>query len=471
MSEEATVSSSSGPAPGRLILTTLAFLFSFLSLAWLLLPAAPTRAASSAGTGTIRGHLVNGTHNKAPVAGQSVTLQMAQDGSARDLTTLKTDSQGAFLFTGLATSSTLKYAVYTRYQGAQYVSDLVDLSKQTVQQIELTVYDATSNSANLAVVQATILVHEPDASKGTFTVSEIYFFQNVGQTTYVGSLNASQGRPNALLFSLPQGARNVTLAQGFNGVEAVQVAGGFASDAAVPPGETQFSFSFEVPYQSSSYDFAYTFFYPTVQLSVLTPPALQASSGALPSKGLMTANSHPYLLLQNQNFRSGDQVHIKMQGLPLGSGQSQNSGLLLVPTWVWLIGGVLVMLVIIVLSSLFYNLFQRRREARRQGRQHAQKRSSSTRPEAAAPHARSKNEAESSEQERLLHQLLELDKAFEAGQLKKAEYTEERARIKERLRVLMSLEQEKERRSGAKERQAVESSRSSSHAKRRPEKS
>ncbi|WP_146747214.1 carboxypeptidase-like regulatory domain-containing protein [Thermogemmatispora tikiterensis] len=470
MSEEATVSSG-GPAGGRLILTVTIPLLSLLALLWLLIPVAPTQAASSASTGTIRGHLVNGTHNNAPVAGQSVTLQMAQDGSARDLTTLKTDSQGAFLFTGLATASTVKYAVYTRYQGAQYVSDLVDLSKQAVQQIELIVYDATSSSADLAVVQATILIHEPDASKGTFTVSEIYFFQNVGKTTYVGSLNASQGRPNALLFSLPQGARNVALDQGFNSVEAIQVAGGFASDAAVPPGETQFSFSFEVPYQSTSYDFAYTFFYPTVQLSVLTPPALQASSGALSSKGLMTANSHPYLLLQNQNFRSGDQVHVRLQGLPLSSSQSQHQGLFLVPTWVWLVGGVLVMLAIIVLSSLLYHLFQRWRESKPRGHPHAQKRPAHTHAELEATRTRDKADAGSGEQDRLLHQLLELDKAFEEGRLKKTEYTEERARIKERLRVLLSLEQEKEHRRGAKERPTAGSSRSSSNAKRRSGKS
>ncbi|MBX5449397.1 MAG: hypothetical protein IRZ24_04955, partial [Thermogemmatispora sp.] len=437
----------------------------------LLASAVPAQAGNGAGTGTIRGHLVNGTHNNAPVANQSVTLQMAQDGSARDLTTLRTNSQGAFLFTGLSTANTIKYAVYTRYQGAQYVSDLIDLSKQAEKQIELTVYDASSDSANVAVVQATILIHEPDASKGTFSVSEIYFFQNVGRTTYVGSLNASQGRPNALLFSLPQGARNVALAQGFNSVEAVQVAGGFACDAAVPPGETQFSFSFEVPYQSTSYDFAYTFFYPTVQLSVLTPPALQASSGALPSKGLMTANNHPYLLLQNQNFRRGDQVHIKLQGLPLSSNQSQSSGLILVPTWVWIVSGVLVMLVIIVLSSLLYHLFQRWREGKGHGRQHVPRRPSAERAESAKASLRPKATPTSDEQDRLLRQLLELDKAFEEGRLKKAEYTEERARIKERLRVLMSLEQEKEHRSRSKEHQAVESSRSPSSGKRRTEKS
>ncbi|WP_376794374.1 carboxypeptidase-like regulatory domain-containing protein [Thermogemmatispora sp.] len=470
MPEEA-MEPSGGPGRGRPSLARV-FVFVVLALFWLVWlgwPTALSWAASGANTGTIRGHLVNGTHNNAPVAGQSVTLQMAQDGSARDLTTVKTDSQGAFLFSGLATASTVKYAVYTRYQGAQYVSDLLDLSKQPGQEIELRVYDATSSSADLAVVQATILVHEPDASKGTFTVSEIYFFQNVGKTTYVGSLNASQGRPNALLFSLPQGARNVALAQGFNGVEAVQVAGGFASDAAVPPGETQFSFSFEVPYQSTSYDFAYTFFYPTVQLSVLTPPALQATSGALPSKGLMTANNHPYLLLQNQNFRGGDQVHIKLQGLPLSADQNESRGLLLVPTWVWLVGGVLVMLAIIVLSSLFYHLFQRWREKKGRDRQHAPKRPAAARAEATHP-SREKVAAASSEQDLLLRQLLELDKAFEEGRLKKAEYTEERARIKERLRVLMSLEQEKGERRRTGEHQTADTARSSSHSKRRPEK-
>ncbi len=434
---------------GRIAL--FALILAMMAPALLLsLPAAQASAAARGTSGTISGRLLDGTRNNAPVAGQSVTLQMAQDGTARDLTTLKSHADGSFLFEDLNPASGIQYAIYTRYQGAQYFTNPIDLSKHPQQRVDLTVYDATQSSANLAVVQATILIQEPDASKGSFTVSEIYFFQNIGKTTYVGSLNGNQGRPNALLFSLPQGARNVALDQGFNSVEAIQVNGGFATDAAVPPGETEFSFSFEVPYQSTSFDFGYTFNYPTVQLSMLTPPVLHASSGALISKGLMTANGHPYLLLQNQNFRGGDQVHVELEGLPQPS--SRSTGVGLQGNWLWLVIGILGMLLIIVASSVLHQVLQRRRKPRgktetgahtrtRTHTQHTQVREHAAARPRTAPRRATSPASRHKEQDELLQQLLELDKAFEAGRLKQAEYRKQRAGLKARLRELMSAEE------------------------------
>jgi hypothetical protein len=48
-----------------------------------------------------------------------------------------------------------------------------------------------------------------------------------------------------------------------------------------------------------------------------------------------------------------------------------------------------------------------------------------------------------SQQQALLRELLELDKAYEAGKLKKAAYQERRAKTKARLRALMSEEKAK----------------------------
>src|SRR5712691_5074354 len=126
----------------------------------------PTTQAYAASNGRIFGQLLNGTKNNAPVAAQSVTLQMAQGNTAKDLTTVKTDAHGAFAFNNLATDKTLSYAIYTRYQGAQYYTNLIDLSNKLVQQINLTVYEATTSTAQIAIVQATVLLHEPDAQTG-----------------------------------------------------------------------------------------------------------------------------------------------------------------------------------------------------------------------------------------------------------------------------------------------------------------
>ncbi len=218
---------------------------------------------------------------------------MAQNGTAQDLKSVKTDGQGNFSFSGLATDKSINYSVYMLYQGAQYNTNLLDLSTKAVQKDNLTVYDATTSSKKIAVLSDSILLHTPDAQKGIVTVSELYVFNNLDNHTYVGSLNAGSGMPNALRFSLPHTARNVSLSTGFDGYQSVQVNSGFASSAAVPPGTSQFAFTFDMPYSESSYDFDYLVVYPTVQLSLYVPTDLHAGSDTLASQGIVTADQQP----------------------------------------------------------------------------------------------------------------------------------------------------------------------------------
>ncbi len=193
-----------------------------LALSLFVLPST-AYARAAAGTGRIYGQLLDGTKRNAPVGGQSVTLQMAQGDSARDLVHVTTDAHGEFSFSSLDTGKAVNYAVYTLYQGAQYFTDLIDLSKKHVQQINLTVYNATMSTANIAIVQANVLVDKVDAHNGLITISENFFFENLGLTTYVGSLQANGGKPNALRFSLPPGARKLSLSSNFNGYQVIQV--------------------------------------------------------------------------------------------------------------------------------------------------------------------------------------------------------------------------------------------------------
>ncbi|HET9919560.1 MAG TPA: carboxypeptidase-like regulatory domain-containing protein, partial [Ktedonobacteraceae bacterium] len=86
--------------------------------------------AFAASNGRISGQLLDGTNHNAALAGQSVTLQMTQGDTAKDLKAVKTDAHGAFSFANLATDASTGYALYTRYQGAQYTSDIVHLDKK-----------------------------------------------------------------------------------------------------------------------------------------------------------------------------------------------------------------------------------------------------------------------------------------------------------------------------------------------------
>src|SRR6266571_4221397 len=431
-------------------LACLAFVFAFLL---------PIPLAHAAANGRIYGQLLDGTKKNAPVVGQNVTLQMAQGNNARDVASIKTDEHGSFAFNALDTVKTINYAVYTRYQGAQYYTNLIDLSTKAVQQVNLTVYEATSSVAGIAIVQATVLLHEPDAQGGVLSISEVFFFKNVGTYTYVGSLDASKGKPNALRFALPPHARNIALAKGFDGYQALQVDKGFATAAALPPGTSQFIFSFELPYTAATYNLNYAVVYPTVQLSLLVPTDVNVNSSALASKGLITADQRPYRLYQAKDLLAGTAVQAQLQGLPV----VQSAAPSLNQANIWLIAGLLLMLAILAVTW-FLCRFTRSRSPIYRGIpihrgttvKRSRPRSSPVKTRSIAPPAPSDHSEDSiegqekkpgvaihSQQQALLRELLELDKAYEAGKLKKAAYQERRAKTKARLRTLMSEEKAK----------------------------
>lgn len=385
------------------------------SILLLLFPFTSVSARALTDNGRIYGQLLDGTQNNAPLAGQTVTLQAAQGETAQDIATATTDAHGSYSFANLGTDKTLSYAVYIRYQGAQYVSDGISLDSQAVQRLNLTVYEATTNKANIAAIQATVLIQEPDAKKQSFTVSEVFLFRNLDTRTYVGSFDTNKGKPNALSFSLPLGAGKVTLGKGFDGYQVVQVDRGFATNAALPPGNTEFAFSFEVPYNASSYDFGYNVLYPIVQLSLLVPPGIRATSAVLTSQGLITADQHPYRLFKATGLLSNEEAHVQLEGLPThssaGTPQALNS------TNVWLIVALLLALAVLGITWFIYNAHRRATVGAR----------------FIAP--------TKDRRETLLQELLDLDSAYEAGKLSKAVYQERRARTKARLRALLGTQQ------------------------------
>ncbi len=387
-------------------------------------------AYAAASNGHISGQLLDATNKNAPLANQTVTLQVAQGNDAKDAGTSRTDAQGNFSFLNLSTDKTLSYAVYIRYQGAQYVSSIVTLDTNPVQKVNLTVYQATQNPQNIAIIQANVLIREPDIQRGVLTVSEVFALQNLNNRAYVGSFDASKGKPNALRFTLPQGAKNVALDKGFDGYHVIQVDRGFASDAALLPGSNEFSFSLELPYTTTTYDFQYETIYPTVQLSFLVDPNLHASVNTLKPGGVVEASNHSYLVFKGTVLPARQQITMHLEGLPLSKDASAPS---FNATTIWLIVGIVLACALVALTWFLYR-----------SRQHgaalaiANKQNGRRRPVPVLPDATKKQASREERQEKLLQELLQLDKNYEAGKVTKSVYEERRSKTKARLRSLMS---------------------------------
>lgn len=383
-----------------------------------LIQVGPVRAADT--TGRITGQLQDGSNGNAPLAGQEVILQKAQGESAQNLATAVTDAQGKFRFDDLATDQTISYAVYMRYQGAHYVSDLVNLASDPTPEVNLVVYQASSNSDKMLVGRLTVLVNEPDVHTKTVTISEIFSFTNLDTHAYVGSLDASQGKPNALRFSLPDGAHEIVLGKGFSGYEVIQVDRGFASDVAVLPGDNEFSFTYKVPYTERTLDLNYTLVYPTLSISFMVPPDIHFSSELFQPADVVNSgdDQRPYNLFTAERLTEGTEIQYRLEGLYLFE---DNTSWSLSPAVIWLLVMIGLMLAILASTWLFLRSARKAQTARVQ-------RKKKGRP--------TRQDVEDEEQE-LLQQLLQLDKAHEAGTLEEPAYQERRKKARARLRTLM----------------------------------
>jgi 5-hydroxyisourate hydrolase-like protein (transthyretin family) len=403
----------------KLITSSIA-LASFLALLLLFGHAAPVHAATA--DGQISGQVIDGSNKNAPVPNLNVTLQMAQNSTTSDVTSVKTDAHGNFTFKKVSTDQTISYVVYARYQEAQYVSDSLSLNNKPSQSTKLQVYEEMHSTKNIAILQANVLVRNTDPAKGLITISQVYSFDNLNPKTYVGSLNASSGMPNALLFSLPDGVRNITLGAGFSGYQVLQVDKGFATNAALLPGTNDFSFSYEVPYTTSNYTLSYKTIYPTVSLSFLIDPDLHASSKELSSAGIVNTDNQVYHNYTAATLPASSAISITLQGLPLS--KDTNGSFSLNTEAIWLIVGFLVLIAVVLLIT--WGLYRSRRMRFGASKQSLEGSVSKGNTKKVDP------------QHTLLQELLVLDADYAAGKITKGAYEEKRSRTKARLRLLMS---------------------------------
>jgi 5-hydroxyisourate hydrolase-like protein (transthyretin family) len=390
--------------------------------------------AQAASTGRISGQLLDGSNHSAPLAGQQVTLQMAKGNTTRDLAIATTDAQGNFSFNNLSTDKTISYAVYMRYQGAQYVSGLVTLNSNPAPHVNLTVYQATQRSNNIAIVDASVLIHEPNVQKGTLTISEVFAFMNLDTQAYVGSLKATNGPPNALLFSLPPDTRNIVLGEGFSGYHVIQVDRGFASDAAILPGQNTFSFSFDVPYSSSTLDLNYTTMYPTVSLAFLVLPAIHAESQQLSSQGVVSdQQQHLYNRFVANMLPANKPIQLHLAGLAVNA--PLNNWIILLIIAVLLMGSILLVTWLLLRAKQHQSVTQLRNGRKQDNQQNTRNSANHTSDE-----QKKRSSAQSDRKQKLLEELLALDQAHEVGILDEAIYQERRGKVKARLRSLIEIE-------------------------------
>lgn len=388
---------------------------------------APMVGARANTTGVISGSVVNATHQNAIVAGQKVTLQRSVGGAAQDIATTETDQDGAFSFTNITGDANDAFAVYTQYEGGMFPSQSVNLGSAAAQSLQLKVYDTTNDDANLKVTVATLLVRQPRPVNGLIGIGEIVTVENTGTTAFVGTPTGAAGKPMRLLrFATPPTASNLSLGIGFAGSQIATTDKGFGSTATVPPGTTDFAFAIDIPYSGTTADLSYKAVYPTTRVVVLVPLNMFVNGEDFAAQGLVDSLGSRYQVMTVADATAGKQASLQLTGLPEAGEKDSLNGRALT-----ILAAVLALLALLAL--LFYL---------RRGNIAAALRLIPTTPRVSDTSAgawlATAQSAEAGERERLLHDLLGLERAHADGALSDTEFRQRDRELRRHIRELMA---------------------------------
>ena len=371
----------------------------FLAIAAITGGASPALAA---GEGAISGQVVNKTANGSTVSAVEITLTTYLNGTATsDQQKVTTDAAGKFEFKGLPTDSGTAYAVSAIFQDASYASKEINLTSTNFSQtVDLDVYDSTTSDENIQVSNGHMVVY---VIQGDLHVEEIWRFSNIGDRTFIGTRGKTAG--TTLRFTLPAGATYLSPGP----ASSIETTGtGVASNVAVPPGITDVTFSYFIPYQGSSMTILRKTNYPIANFSLLVEDAgVKVTSTALTSGTPQMMNGTNFLYFTANNVAANTELDAALSGIINPSAASSETFSL----WPWMLGGVGMLGLVVTVA-------------------YSQLKKKQTTTVSPAPSDRSSGQ---SDEDALLMELAQLDDAYEAGTTGENEYRAQRARAKARL--------------------------------------
>lgn len=278
--------------------------------------------AHGAGTGTIRGRVVNESTGE-PQPGVRVTLTTARDdGSAPNGVVTVTDERGRYVFENLATGDDLYYAIDARYDDGEFAGGVVRLPDDTttppVIDSTLRVWNTTTDPASIVVRRDSIFVVPSDDGAG---VIEALVVANIAEEAYIGrgrALAPETGDAEAdtsvasLGFAVPPGAElpPVPIVESDIDIpELVETSFGFAATVAIPPGQWRVVYSYQVPGDGGTYDLSRPALYPTLEVGVYAGEPLSINGGRVAADGERDVRGKVYDFYSSSGtLEAGDRI-------------------------------------------------------------------------------------------------------------------------------------------------------------------
>ncbi len=324
-------------------------IFAFIALALLCL--SYSSPVGAGGDGVIEGTVINGSEGGGPVGGLEVTL--TTDPAAAGESTALTNPLGHVRFDGLSTSGEDVYALAVRYQGVDYTVGGIQIDAQNPsRQVEMHVYETTTSAEAVTV----LLDHQTVKARPHERRLEVVTYVKVtnrSDRTLVGH-KAGDGAGGALCFALPEGAENVEFLGALSAEGALLDERLSNLNQAIPPGEHELMFAYELSYAGDSFVFRKPLDYPTDRaVFLISAWEAEAVSQQLPATKEVETAAGAHQLLTGEDLPAGTVLEVTLTGLPTGGGTSLGG----------LLGAAAVILAILVLGAMVVYVRFRRRPA------------------------------------------------------------------------------------------------------------
>lgn len=383
-------------------------------------PQATAEATFEVTSGSVRGQIVNGTAGGSIPAQAEIELFVVASGDFTVFQQAATtaDADGAFVFDEVMVRPDARYIARTIYRDNLYTSRIIPASDFVDGTLDLpiTIYELTEDPSVLTIER---MVTQMTAVGESLEVLHVLSFNNSSDRAYVTSQTLEDGRPIALIISLPPGA--IITGFGESGRYAVaQEQFAVVDTLPVLPGEGHLLQIIYLLDYGGDAIIEQELNYPVagpVRLLV-RPPNLQVAGEQFPSLGTEEVGTNVFAAYGGDlelsagdvlSFRlAGAGVPITQQGVPLEA----------VPTStlpVLIIGGIIAEIILIAGLYVWY----RRRKARQ------------TAESAPMNGQRERIDA-------LVQQIAELDTEFEAGKMDADTYQTTRSALKTELARLMN---------------------------------
>tara|TARA_Y100000590_G_scaffold306078_1_gene345305 strand:- start:7371 stop:8531 length:1161 start_codon:yes stop_codon:yes gene_type:complete len=263
---------------------------------------------------TVSGKVTNMSQNGDPLEGLSVVLH-ENSIDIFDETEYTLSENNEFIFENIIYDPNKQYGVSIIFKGALYGLNL-DLSLGSIVNLEIKVFEPIRSDELLKASLVSILINGVNSETKSISVLEIIKLVNDSDQTYVPGPSPMQ----LLRFSLPEGAYNLMIDSSLVTAEIFQVDKGFGLSASLPPGEHDIFFSYEIPYDSTTYQISKNLRYGAELLRVVSAVDLvglgDTSHGVFEETLIGERN---YNVLEVANITKGESLLVNLENLPLPS--------------------------------------------------------------------------------------------------------------------------------------------------------